>query len=79
MDIVFAKAAHSSLREALGICCTIRLQIILAIGPIYCANSKRQRSINSGVIAELELVEVIGGGFGEANDYASRLLERAAA
>jgi len=26
-----------------------------------------------------ELVELIGGGFGEANDYASRLLERAAA
>ena len=26
-----------------------------------------------------ELVELIGGGFGEANDYASRLIERAAA
>ena len=26
-----------------------------------------------------ELVEVIGGGFGEANDYASRLLDIAAA
>ena len=26
-----------------------------------------------------ELVELIGGGFGEANDYASRLLDRAAA
>ena len=26
-----------------------------------------------------ELIELIGGGFGEANDYASRLLERAAA
>jgi len=28
---------------------------------------------------KLELVELIGGGFGEANDYASRLIERAAA
>ena len=26
-----------------------------------------------------ELLELIGGGFGEANDYASRLIERAAA
>ena len=26
-----------------------------------------------------ELIELIGGGFGEANDYASRLLEKAAA
>ena len=26
-----------------------------------------------------ELIELIGGGFSEANDYASRLLERAAA
>ena len=26
-----------------------------------------------------ELVELIGGGFGEANDYASRLIDRAAA
>ena len=26
-----------------------------------------------------ELIELIGGGFGEANDYASRLLDRAAA
>ena len=26
-----------------------------------------------------ELVELIGGGFGEANDYASKLLDRAAA
>ena len=26
-----------------------------------------------------ELVELIGGGFGEANDYASSLLDRAAA
>ena len=33
--------------------------------------SKKQR--------KQELVELIGGGFGEANDYASRLLDRAAA
>ena len=26
-----------------------------------------------------ELIELIGGGFGEANDYASKLLERTAA
>ena len=26
-----------------------------------------------------ELIELIGGGFGEANDYASKLLDRAAA
>ena len=34
-------------------------------------NSKKQR--------KQELIELIGGGFGEANDYASRLLEREAA
>ena len=34
-------------------------------------NSKNQR--------KQELIELIGGGFGEANDYASRLLEREAA
>jgi len=34
-------------------------------------NSKKQR--------KQELIELIGGGFGEANDYASRLLDRAAA
>ena len=34
-------------------------------------NSKKQR--------KQELVELIGGGFGEANDYASRLLDREAA
>ena len=33
--------------------------------------SKKQR--------KQELIELIGGGFGEANDYASRLIDRAAA
>ena len=55
------------------------------------AHFKVQKNVVNGItyssIAKLttkkerknELIELIGGGFGEANDYASRLLDRAAA
>ena len=73
----------------LGVWWFITHQPFLAAGGLahFRVNKKVINGVTYTSIAKLttkkqrkhELVELIGGGFGEANDYASKLLDRAAA